>query len=90
MPRERRSRESSQRPFPLHPVRANRFVAFAVHPCPLASSVQGVIVWVVTPDQAEGPQYHVLPKDDAEAAVNILRAAGGLPPLYDEHDDEGG
>ena len=35
-------------------------------------------------------QYHVLPKDDAEAVVDIMRAAAGLPPLYGGHDDEGG
>ena len=35
------------------------------------------------------PQYHVLPKDDAEAVVDIMRAAAGLPPLYDKHGDEG-
>jgi hypothetical protein len=65
-------------------------VAFAVHPCPLASSVQGIIVRAVTPDHAAGPQYHVLPTQDAEAVVDIMRAAAGLPPLYHEHDDEGG
>ena len=51
---------------------------------------QSVTVRAVTPHSAEGPQYHVLPKDDAEAVVDIVRAAAGLPPLYDEHDDEGG
>ena len=35
------------------------------------------------------PQYHVLPTDDAEAVVDIMRAAAGLPPRYHEHDDEG-
>ena len=37
-------------------------------------------------------QWHltVLPKDDAEAVVDIVRAAAGLPPLYGEHDNEGG
>ena len=44
----------------------------------------------VNPDHPEGPQYHVLPTDDAEAVVDIMRAAAGLPPRYDEHDDEGG
>ena len=44
----------------------------------------------VTPDHAEGPQYHVLPTDDAEAVVDIMRAAAGLPPLYHEYEDEGG
>ena len=42
----------------------------------------------VTSDQSEGLQYHVLP-DDPLRALNILRAAAGLPPLCDEHDDEG-
>ena len=65
-------------------------VAFAVHPCPLASSVQSIIVRAVTPDHAEGLQYHVLPTDDPLRALNILREAAGLPPLSDEHDDEGG
>ena len=51
---------------------------------------QSITVRDVTPDHSEVPQYHVLPKDDAEAVVNIMRAAAGLPPLYDEHDDEGG
>ena len=46
---------------------------------------QSVTVRAVTPHSAEGPQYHVLPKDDIKRA-----AAAGLPPLYDEHDDEGG
>ena len=61
-----------------------------VHPCPLASSVQSIIVRAVTPDHAEGLQYHVLPTDDPLRALNILREAAGLPPLSDEHDDEGG
>jgi hypothetical protein len=65
-------------------------VAFAVHPCPLASSVQSVIVRAVNPDHAQGSQYHVLPKDDPLHVVNILREAAGLQPLSDEHDDEGG
>ena len=55
----------------------------------VASSVQTVTVRAVTPDHSEAPQYHVLPKDDAEAVVDIMRAAAGLPPLYDEHDDVG-
>ena len=63
-------------------------VAFAVHPCPLASSVPSIIVRAVTPDHAEGLQYHVLP-DDPLRALNILREAAGLPPLSDDHDDEG-
>jgi hypothetical protein len=62
-------------------------VAFAVHPCP---SVQNIIVRAVTSDHAEAPQYHVLPADDPLRAVNILREAAGLPPLSDEHDNEGG
>ena len=37
----------------------------------------------VTPDHADA-QYQVLPKDNAEAVVDIMRAAAG------EHDDEGG
>ena len=65
-------------------------VASAVQLCPLASSVQSVTVRAVTPDHSEAPQYHVLPKDDAEAVVDIMRAAAGLPPLYGEPDDEGG
>jgi hypothetical protein len=44
----------------------------------------------VTPDQAEGLQYHVLPTDDPLRALNILREAAGLQPLSDEHDNEGG
>ena len=44
----------------------------------------------VTSDKSEGLQYHVLPTDDPLRALNILRAAAGLPPLYDEPDDEGG
>jgi hypothetical protein len=51
---------------------------------------QSVTVRAVTPDHSEAPQYHVLPKDDAEAVVDIMRAAAGLPPLYAEHDNEGG
>ena len=43
----------------------------------------------VNPDHAEGTRRHVLPKDDAEAVVEIMRAAAVLPPLYDEHDDVG-
>ena len=65
-------------------------VAFAVHPCPPASSVQSIIVRAVTPDHAEGLQYHALPTDDALRALNILREAAGLQPLSDEHDNEGG
>ena len=51
---------------------------------------QSITVRAVTPDHSEVPQYHVLPKDAAEAVVDIMRAAAGLPPLYGEHDDEGG
>ena len=65
-------------------------VAFAVHPSPLASSVRSIIVSVVTPDHAEGLQYHVLPTDDPLRALNILRDAAGLPPLSDDHDDKDG
>ena len=45
---------------------------------------------VVTPDHAEGVQYHVLPTDDPVRTLNILREAAGLPPFSDEHDDQGG
>jgi hypothetical protein len=50
---------------------------------------QSVTVNAVTPDhsEAQAPQYHILPKDDAVAVVDIMRAAAGLPPPYDEHDD---
>jgi len=65
-------------------------VAFAVHPCPLASSVQSIILRAVTPDHAEGLQHHALPTGDPLGALNILREAAGLPPLSDEHDNEGG
>jgi len=34
----------------------------------------------------EEPQYHLLPKDDPDRVVAILRAAAGLPPLSDEAD----
>jgi len=34
----------------------------------------------------EKPQYHLLPKDDPDRVVAILRAAAGLPPLSDEAD----
>ena len=57
---------------------------------PADLSVQSIIVRAVTPDYAEGLQYHVLPSDDPLRALNILREAAGLPPLSDEHDDEGG
>jgi hypothetical protein len=49
-----------------------------------------LIVKVVTPDRAKGPQYHVLSIGDPLRAVNILREAAGLQPLSDEHDPEGG
>lgn len=29
----------------------------------------------------ESPQYHLLPKDNADLIVDILRKAAGLPPL---------
>ena len=64
-------------------------VAFAVHPCPLASSVQSIIVRAVTPDHAEGLRYQALPTDDPLRALNILREAAGLQPLSDEHDKRG-
>ena len=51
---------------------------------PAGSSVQSIIVRAVTPD------HHVLPTDDPLRALNILREAAGLPPLSDEHDNEGG
>ena len=35
----------------------------------------------VSPDHAEGLQYHVLPTDDPLRALNILREAAGLQPL---------
>ena len=54
------------------------------------AGAQSVTVRAVTPDHPEAPQYHVLPEDDAETVVDIMRAAAGLPPLYDEHDNEGG
>jgi hypothetical protein len=56
-----------------------------VGPCSLAASVQGIIVRAVTPDHAEGLQYHTLPTDDPLRALNILREAAGLQPLSDEH-----
>ena len=43
----------------------------------------------VNPDHSEGLQYHVLP-DDPLRALNILREAAGLLPLYGENDDYGG
>jgi hypothetical protein len=74
-------------PAPKSPI-GEPIVAFAVHPCPLASSVQSIIVRAVTRDRAEGLQYHVLP-DHPSQALNILREAAGLQPLSDEHDEQG-
>jgi hypothetical protein len=54
------------------------------------AGAQSVTVRAVTPHHSGAPQYHVLPKDDAEAVVDIMRAAAGLPPLYAEHDNECG
>ena len=82
----RRARGFKAPKFPI----GEPIVAFAVHPCPLASSVQSIIVRAVTPDHAEGLQYHVLPIDDPLRALNILREAAGLPPLSDDHDDKDG
>ena len=79
----RRARGFKAPKFPI----GEPIVALAVHPCPLASSVQSIIVRAVTPDHAEGLQYHVLPAHDPRRALNILREAAGLPPLSDEHDD---
>ena len=58
--------------------------------CPLTSSVPTVTVRAMTPDHSEGLQYHVLPTDDAELIVDIMRASAGLPPLSDDHDDKDG
>ena len=81
---------------------ASKPFAGPVHRCPPApgaarlrfllapSSVQSIIVRAVTRDHAEGLQYHVLPTDDPLRALNILREAAGLPPLSDEHDEQGG
>ena len=55
----RRARGFKAPKFPI----GEPIVAFAVHPCPLASSVQSIIVRAVTPDHAEVLQYHVLPTD---------------------------
>jgi len=49
----------------------------AVPPCPLAPSVQSIIVRTMTRDHAEGLQYHALPTDDPLRALNILREAAG-------------
>ena len=46
---------------------------------PTPRLTETVIVGAVNPDHAEGPRYHLLPKDDAEAVVDIVRAAAGLP-----------
>jgi hypothetical protein len=53
-------------------------------------SIQSIIVRAVTPDHAEGLQYHVLPTDDPLRALNSLREAAGLQPLSEDHDDQGG
>ena len=50
---------------------------------------RSVTVRDVTPDHSEALQYHVLPTDDAEAVVDIMRAAAGLPPLYGKHERGG-
>jgi len=44
----------------------------------------------LTGDRAKRLQYHLLPTDDPVRALNILRAAAGLQPLSDEHDDQDG
>ena len=36
----------------------------------------------------EEPQFHLLPKDDPDRVVAILRAAAGLPPIADEADSD--
>ena len=52
---------------------------------------QSVTVRAVTPDHSDDrTQYHVLPKDAAEAVVDIMRAVAVLPPLYGGHDDKDG
>jgi hypothetical protein len=51
---------------------------------------QSVIGSAVTGDRAERLRCHVLPTDDPVRALNILRAAAGLQPVSDEHDDQGG
>ena len=58
-----------------------------VGPCSLAASVRSVIVRAVTSDHAEGLQHHVLPKDNGEGVLTIVREAAVLPPLSDEHND---
>ena len=63
---------------------------FLITGSPLAPSLQSIIVRAVTPDHAEGLQYHVLPTDDPLRALKILREADGLQPLSDEHENEGG
>ena len=52
---------------------------------------QSVTVRAVTPDHSESTAVSRPAQGrSAEAVVDIMRAAAGLPPLYDEHDDEGG
>jgi hypothetical protein len=70
--------------------KAKLAVNCSLHRRPLALSVQTATVSAVTPDHPETPQYHLLPKDNVEAAVDIMRVAAGLPPLYGEPDDEDG
>ena len=93
------------RTFTVHP-RENRFEAdefateLARHGLHGAVLAEGEITTLEAFDaRNHGPfpditphQWHltVLPKDNAEAVVDIVRAAAGLPPLYGEHDNEGG
>lgn len=35
---------------------------------------------------SEQPQYHILPKDDPQRVVDILRKAAGLPPMTPPSD----
>jgi hypothetical protein len=69
------------------------------HMADVAAATPSHTAWLVGPehyrevvnrDDAEGPQYHVLPTGDSLRALNILREAAGLQPLCDEHDDQGG
>jgi hypothetical protein len=41
----------------------------------------------VTSDHAEGLQHHVLPKDNGEGVLTIVREAAVLPQLSDEQTD---